>query len=56
MLVGTELAAKGIGDIMVLNDSMAGADLTVSGLLLHNQGQTQNTCSTLSLNLEWGTV
>lgn len=28
MLVGTELAAKGNGDIMVLNDSMAGADLT----------------------------
>lgn len=43
MLVGTELAAKGIGDTMVLNDSMAGADLTVRGLLLHNQGQTKRT-------------
>lgn len=56
MLVGTELAAKGIGDTMVLNDSMAGADLTVRGLLLHNQEQTQNARSALSLNLEWGTV
>lgn len=43
MLVGTELAAKSIGDTMVLKDSMEGADLMVRGLLLHNQGQTQRT-------------